>query len=94
MRSRPDPESPADGPQPARPEDPSAGRSVVGFYATAGLSFGAVMLVFTAAGYWLDTRLGTLPVLTLLGALVGGAGGFFHLYRTLTGLRSGSDRRP
>jgi F0F1-type ATP synthase assembly protein I len=39
--------------------------------------------VFTGVGYWLDGRLHTLPFLTILGAAIGGVGGFLHLYRSL-----------
>jgi F0F1-type ATP synthase assembly protein I len=51
---------------------------------TQGFAFAAVLLVFTGLGYWLDSRLHTLPLMTLLGAAAGGVGGFLHLYRSLT----------
>jgi F0F1-type ATP synthase assembly protein I len=72
--------------------DEASRRSILGSYAAAGVQFGAVLLVFTGLGYWLDTRIDTLPLLTLLGAALGGVGGFLHLYRSLTAL--GRERPP
>lgn len=69
-------------------------RSAYGYYVTAGFTFGAVLLVFAGLGYWLDTRLQTLPLLTVIGTVLGGAGGFFHLYRTLNSLRDSERNRP
>ena len=87
--------APQDGlqrtPEPGPGERPSRG-SELGPYAVAGLQFGGVLLAFTMLGYWLDTRLHTLPLLTLLGAAVGGVGGFLHLYRSLTAPPSDGDR--
>lgn len=78
----------------ADPSDPAVQRAELGFYAVQGLQFGAVLLAFTALGYWLDTRLHTLPLLTVLGALIGGGGGFVHLYRSVTASGSARDRAP
>ena len=72
---------PADRPAPST--SGPAGKAL-GTPAVAGFQFGAVLLVFTGLGYWLDGLLGTLPLLTLVGAAVGGVGGFLHLYRSLT----------
>jgi F0F1-type ATP synthase assembly protein I len=61
---------------------------------TQGFAFAAVLLVFTGAGYWLDGRLHTLPLFTLVGAAVGGVGGFLHLYRTVTSAARGGRDDP
>ena len=49
---------------------------------------GLVLLVTTlagvAAGYWLDQRLGTLPVFVLVGFLVGAGIGAIAMYRMIT----------
>ena len=73
------------------PESEESSRAALGFYLTQGFSFAVVLLVFTGLGYWLDGRLHTLPLLTLLGAATGGIGGFLHLYRTLTAERHDRD---
>jgi F0F1-type ATP synthase assembly protein I len=31
-------------------------------------------------GWWVDGKLGTMPLFLILGALVGGGGGFYSLY--------------
>lgn len=77
-----------------RDPDPAEARAALGFYATTGLTFGVVLVVSTALGYWLDTRLGTVPLLTLVGAAIGGIAGFWHLYRTLTAGVRDRDRIP
>jgi F0F1-type ATP synthase assembly protein I len=86
----------ADGPSGRhRPSDEerAAERAAMGSYLTQGFQYAAVLLVFTGAGYWLDGRLHTLPWLTIVGAVIGGVGGFLHLYRSLTAQsRSDGDR--
>jgi len=45
-----------------------------------GLAWALSVLLFLAVGGWLDTKLGTSPVLLILGAFVGGGAGFYSLY--------------
>jgi F0F1-type ATP synthase assembly protein I len=45
-----------------------------------GLTWALSVLLFLGAGAWLDTRLGTSPILLIIGAFVGGAAGFYSLY--------------
>jgi hypothetical protein len=71
--------------------DDSFSRAALGRYLTQGFQFAVVLLVFTVGGYWLDNRLHTLPLLTLVGAAIGGVGGFMHLYRSLTAHSRGGD---
>ena len=49
-------------------------------YSGLGLQLAASVLLFLAAGRWLDRRIGTDPYLTVLGAFVGAAAGFYSLY--------------
>ncbi len=56
----------------------------IGRYSGYGLTWALSVLLFLWIGYWLDGRLGTLPLLTLVGAFVGAAGGFLRLYRGVT----------
>lgn len=44
-----------------------------------GLTIALATAAFLLAGWWLDGRLGTTPLLTIVGALVGGAAGFYSL---------------
>lgn len=38
---------------------------------------------FLLAGWWVDGRLGTVPLFTIVGAFVGAGAGFYNLYRKL-----------
>jgi F0F1-type ATP synthase assembly protein I len=46
-----------------------------------GLQWALSTLLFLLAGWWLDGKLGTTPVLLIVGAFVGGTAGFYSLYR-------------
>lgn len=52
-------------------------------YAQIGLELAGAVLLGFFGGYWLDRKLGTLPWLTLAGAVAGIAGGFFLVAREL-----------
>ena len=49
-------------------------------YSGYGLQLAGAVGLFMAGGWWLDGKLGTKPLLTILGALGGGAAGFYSLY--------------
>jgi ATP synthase protein I len=49
-------------------------------FAGIGIQFALVILVFTAAGVWLDKRLGTSPWLVILCVFLGAGGGFYSIY--------------
>ena len=49
-------------------------------YSGYGLQLSASVSLFMAAGWWVDGKLGTTPLLTVIGALGGGAAGFYSLY--------------
>lgn len=46
-----------------------------------GFVLAAAMLLFGGAGYWLDNRFGTLPVLTVIGIFLGFIGGMIETYQ-------------
>lgn len=48
---------------------------------TAGLEFAAIIGLPTFGGYWLDGRMGTLPLWTLSGLALGFAGALYRLIR-------------
>jgi ATP synthase protein I len=63
----------------------SRGKGVSGSeFAGVGIQFAAVILVFTAAGVWLDKRLGTSPWFVIVCVFAGAAGGFYSMYLKLT----------
>jgi ATP synthase protein I len=45
-----------------------------------GLAWALSVLLFLAGGAWLDGKLGTSPILLVVGALVGAGAGFYSLY--------------
>jgi len=49
-----------------------------------GFTFMFIIAVFTAGGYLLDRLLGTLPLLLLVGLLVGFGGALYYLFATLS----------
>jgi F0F1-type ATP synthase assembly protein I len=62
----------------------SSGAPSAATFAGLGLQLAASILLFLYLGRWLDTRLGTAPLLLVIGVFVGAAGGFYSLYRALT----------
>lgn len=53
---------------------------VSGRYMGHGLTLALSVLLFLAGGAWVDSKLGTTPVLLVVGAFVGAAAGFYSLY--------------
>jgi F0F1-type ATP synthase assembly protein I len=51
-----------------------------GQYTGYGLTFALSTLLFLLGGWWLDGKLGTLPIFLILGAFVGAGAGFYSLY--------------
>lgn len=60
--------------------DPRELLRATGQYMGFGLTWALAVLLFFAAGAWLDSKLGTSPLLMILGAFVGGGAGFYSLY--------------
>jgi F0F1-type ATP synthase assembly protein I len=46
-----------------------------------GMAFALSTLAFLLLGNWADGKLGTGPILAIVGTLVGGSAGFYSLYR-------------
>jgi F0F1-type ATP synthase assembly protein I len=53
---------------------------VSGQYMGLGLAWALSVLLFLGIGAWLDSKLGTRPILLILGAFVGAGAGFYSLY--------------
>ncbi len=45
-----------------------------------GLTWALAVLLFLGIGAWVDSKLGTAPILMIIGAFVGGGAGFYSLY--------------
>jgi ATP synthase protein I len=52
-------------------------------YAGLGLTLVASTGLFLFLGWWLDGKLGSVPLFTIVGAFVGAGAGFYHMYRRL-----------
>jgi len=52
-------------------------------YSGHGLTLALSMVLFLMLGWWADGKLGTSPVLTLIGAFVGAAAGFYSMLQHL-----------
>jgi F0F1-type ATP synthase assembly protein I len=65
-----------------------------GEFAEIGVQFAFVILVFTAAGVWVDRRLGSSPWFMIVGVFTGATGGFFSMYRkVMAAQRRDAERR-
>ncbi len=60
-------------------------------FAGAGIQFAAALVLFIFLGGWLDKRYGTSPLFILVGALVGGGGSFYSLYRKISSVQKADD---
>jgi F0F1-type ATP synthase assembly protein I len=67
-----------------RGSEPNSGPQDVirasGQFMGLGLTWALSVLLFLGGGAWLDSRLGTRPILLILGAFVGAGAGFYYLY--------------
>ncbi|MSR37098.1 MAG: AtpZ/AtpI family protein [Gemmatimonadetes bacterium] len=52
-------------------------------YSGLGLQLAFSVVLFLLGGQWLDGKLSTRPLFTLVGAFVGAAAGFYSLYVNL-----------
>ena len=51
-----------------------------GHFMGHGLTWALAVLFFMGLGFWADGKLGTGPILMVVGAFVGGGAGFYSLY--------------
>jgi F0F1-type ATP synthase assembly protein I len=74
-------------------QQPQYDRSRVGAYLGLGITFALSALFFAWLGSVLDKKIGSTPAFTLLGALVGGAAGFYNLVRRAMALQEGDSHK-
>lgn len=60
--------------------DPHKTLRATGQYMGLGMTWALSVLLFLGVGGWLDSRLGTTPILMILGVFVGAGAGFYSLY--------------
>jgi len=76
-----------------KPTGPGPALRDVYRYSGLGCTFAAAVFLFMAGGWLLDGWLGTTPLLSVVGALVGAALGTISIYRSLL-LKSRTDDSP
>lgn len=59
------------------------GGSTVAPYLDLGFRFALSIAITTYAGYWLDSKLNTLPLFLIIGLILGATSGFFTIYRAV-----------
>jgi hypothetical protein len=64
-------------------EPPPSPWSTLGRYSGHGFTIAGAIGLFMAVGWWLDGKVGLRPLLTILGAFLGGAAGFYAMWRDL-----------
>lgn len=52
-------------------------------YGSLGLELVVAVLIGAGGGYWLDQKLGTLPLFLLIGFVLGSAAGFLNIFRLI-----------
>lgn len=60
-------------------------------FAGVGLQFAVAIIAFLYAGQWLDNRVGTKGVFTIIGVFVGAAVAFYNMYRKITAAQKKDD---
>ncbi|MCH9007330.1 AtpZ/AtpI family protein [candidate division KSB1 bacterium] len=60
-----------------------SGIGAAGHYMDLGLRFALAILLTAGGGYWLDSKLHTLPLFLILGLLIGATSGFMTIYRAV-----------
>jgi len=71
-----------------------SGENGVMQYLDLGFQFAVAIVIGAGGGYWLDSKLGTLPLFFVVGLLFGAAAGFLTMYRAVYSSReskSGKD---
>ena len=63
-----------------RGSDPRDVMRASGQFMGLGLTLALAVLLFLGLGAWVDSKLGTAPLLLVLGAFVGAGAGFYSLY--------------
>jgi F0F1-type ATP synthase assembly protein I len=80
-------------PEPRQEGEPTVWAEL-GRHAHYGFQLAISTGLFLGAGWWLDGKIGTAPLLTIIGALVGAALGFYGMIRGLKAGPRGDSARP
>jgi ATP synthase protein I len=64
--------------------EPGRGLAYAALFSEIGISLLVTTLVGVLAGYWIDQKLGTVPIFAIIGFLVGAGAGSLMIYRLVT----------
>ena len=67
----------------SKSEKSDQGLKGVAPYFDLGLRFALAIAIGTYGGYWLDSKLNTLPLFLIIGLLLGAVSGFLTIYRAV-----------
>ena len=73
-----------------RKSSPS-GESSGADFAGLGIQFAGAIILFLFVGQWVDKKLGTDGLFTIIGVFVGGGGAFYNMYRKITAAQRRDD---
>jgi F0F1-type ATP synthase assembly protein I len=73
-----------------RKSSPSRGSPGADF-AGLGIQFAAAIVLFLFAGQWVDKKLGTGGLFTIVGVFVGGGAAFYNMYRKISAAQRRDD---
>src|SRR2546423_8628337 len=62
-----------------------------GDFAGLGIQFALAIVLFLFAGQWVDNRLGTNGLFTVVGVFVGAGGAFYSMYRKISAAQKQDD---
>ena len=62
-------------------------------HVASGAQFALTFMAFGAIGYWLDSKLGTKPLLLIVGVFFGAAGAFYSLVRQIPRSKTWAERQ-
>lgn len=65
--------------------------NTIGTYSHLGITLAVLVLICFFGGYWLDGKLGTKPLLAIIGAFIGATGGFINLIHTLNRVQKANE---
>jgi F0F1-type ATP synthase assembly protein I len=64
--------------------EPGRGGAYAVLFSEIGISLLVTTLLGVLVGYWADNQLGTLPILVIVGFLIGAGAGTLMIYRLVT----------
>ena len=70
---------------------PSPGGLSGADFAGVGIQFAVAIIAFLYAGQWLDNRVGTRGVFTIIGVFVGATAAFYSMYRKIAAAQKQDD---